>query len=164
MRRSLQIHVSHRPKTEDEPLGADFAAQLWSELNRVQPLHSGPRYGVALPPVRTWRLAPVVFVAACMGIAGMTAWAATGSTNPAVWTKRVETVINPPPPSPTPASHESGSGPSQPAAAPPAAAPTHRPTAEPAEKPEPTQSPEQKESPEPRESPDAGGHHSAEPP
>lgn len=130
-------------KIDPDGLHPTLAARLRAELDRIHPPHGEPRYLTSRARVRTWRLAPVALAAACMGVVALTAFAATGSPNPAVWTNRVETVINPP--SPTPSADESPS-PSQPAA--PAAAPAHNPTAEPTEQAEPTSSPEH-ESPEP---------------
>jgi hypothetical protein len=125
------------PKTDKDPLGPGFAWRLRNELDRVQPLYSSPRYlsPSAVVRVAAWRLAPVVLAVALTGILGLTAWAATGSTNPAVWTERVVTVIHPALPSPT----------SEPAATPseamPPAAPRPPATALPAQQPEPSGEP-----------------------
>jgi hypothetical protein len=127
-------------KTDPDELDPLLEARLRAELNRVRPPDGEPRYLTSATPIRAWRLAPVMLAIAFTGILALTAFAATGSPNPAVWTNRVETVINPPAPSPSPESgpaesHEQGA---------PAALPTH----EPAESAEPTSSP-QHESPEP---------------
>ena len=130
-------------KTDPDGPDPTLASRLRAELDRVHPPAGEPRYLRSRGPIRAWRLAPVALAIACTGILALTAFAATGSPNPAVWTNRVETVINPPTLSPSPEDTESGT--QSPA---PAAAPTHKPTAEPTERAEPTSSPEH-ESPEP---------------
>ena len=133
------------PRTERDPLGPGLVWRLRSELDRVQPRWSQPRY---LNPTRVgvWRIAPAVMAVAVGGILFLTAFAATGTANPAVWTERVVTVIHPAPPSATP---EITPSPAQPQAAPPI-----QPKPEPSDRPEPTSSPQPIESPEP------GGDHS----
>jgi len=129
-------------------LGPGFAGRLRSELDRVQPAWSSPRY---LGPARrfgAWRVAPAALAIALTGLLGLTAFAATGSANPAVWTERVVTVIHPAAPTATP---ESTPSPTQPQAAPPV---------QPTEKPEPSDRPEQTSSPQPIESPEPGDDHS----
>ncbi len=140
------------PKTDPDPLGPNFAWRLRAELDRVQPRFSSARY---LSPgaggrVGSWRFAPAALAIGLAGIVGLTAYAATGSTNPAVWTERAKSVIQAAPPSPTP---ESTPGPARPQVAPPAA-PARQSPAEPSERPEPTEQPEPSGSPEPRESPE----------
>jgi hypothetical protein len=149
------------PKTEDDPLGRRFDTRLRAELDRVQPRWSSPRY-LAPARIRAWRLAPAALAVALTGLLGITAYAATGSANPAVWTERVVTVIHPALPSSTP---ESTQPPIVPRAGPPVApihAATPEPTekAEPTEQPEPTNRPEPSDSPEPRGSPGPPGDHS----
>ena len=136
------------PKTDRDPLGPELGWRLRSELDRVQPRFSTPSY---LNPtrVRPWRLAPAALALALTGILGLTAYAATGSANPAVWTERIVTVVHPIPPTPTP---ELTPTPAQ-----PKAAPAPKPTAEPTERAEPTNRPEQSASPAPPESPEPGG-------
>ncbi|HKB18290.1 MAG TPA: hypothetical protein VKF28_04590 [Candidatus Dormibacteraeota bacterium] len=136
------------PRTERDPLGPTFARRLRFELDRVQPPWSSPRY---LGPARrfgAWRVAPAALAIALTSLLGLTAFAATGSANPAVWTERVVTVIHPAPPTPTP---EVTPSPAQPRGAPPV---------QPTEKPEPSDRPEETSSPEPIESPEPGGNHS----
>ena len=135
--------------TDPDELHPTLSARLRAELDSVRPPHTVPRYAISPPPVRAWRLAPLILATAFTGILALTAFAATGSPNPAVWTNRVETVIHPPSPSPT---HEDQPAPTQPPAE-PAAAPTHAPT----DKAQPTSSPGH-ESPEPED-----GHGSPRP-
>lgn len=137
------------PNTDPDDLHPTLIARLRAELDRVRPPHTMPRYAISPPPIGAWRLAPLILAIAFTGILALTAFAATGSPNPAVWTNRVETVIHPPSPSPTP---EEQPAPTQPPAA-PAAAPTHAPT----HRVQPTSSPEH-ESPEPED-----GHGSPRP-
>jgi hypothetical protein len=143
---------------DDDALGPNFSASLRAELDRVQPPFSAPRYaGNRSRPV-AWRLAPIALAIGLTGIAALTGWAATGSPNPAVWTTRVETVINPPSAAPVPVSSPSSS---------PTSAPEHHASAEPTDKaepsnepqeaPEPTNAPVQLESPEPSDHSGDGG-------
>lgn len=124
-------------------------ARLRSELDRMVPRPVAPRYATSRAPAAAWRLAPVVLAIAFTGILALTAFAATGSPNPVVWTQRVQTVINPP--APTPA--DEGAPPQQPehhaTAAP--APPKQQESPEPSERPAPAQSPQPRESPEPGE-------------
>ena len=133
--------------TDPDDLHPTLIARLRAELNRVRPPYGEPRYLTAAAPLRAWRLAPLALAIAFTGIVALTAYAATGSPNPAVWTNRVETVINSTQPSPTP---EQEPPESQTVGAPPALAPSHRPTAPPTEQAEPPASPEH-ESPEPED-------------
>lgn len=130
-------------KTDRDAFDPLLATRLRAELNAVHPPSSKPRYMTASTPIRAWRLAPVILAIAFTGILALTALAATGSPNPAVWTNRVETVINPPTPSPSPEAE-----PAQPHSQGAPAAPARKPTAPPTEKAEPTSSPDH-ESPEP---------------
>jgi hypothetical protein len=137
-------------KTDPGGLHPTLIARLRAELNRVRPPDAEPRYLTSSAPVGGWRLAPVMLAIAFTGILALTAFAATGSPNPAVWTNRVETIISPPSPSPSPEaeptqSHSQGV---------PAAPPAHRPTAPPTESAEPTSSPEH-ESPQPNDDHDS---------
>jgi len=125
------------PKTENDPLGPRFAWRLRFELDRVQPRFSPPRYATRAR-VSPWRFAPVALAIGITGILGLTAYAATGSANPVVWTERARSVIEAVPPSPTP---ESTPTPNAPKAAPPAA-PTRGTSPEPSGSPEPRESPE----------------------
>lgn len=131
------------PKTDDAWPGRELAPRLRAELDRVLPPNSPPRYLGARPRVAAWRLAPAMLAVAFAGMLALAAWAATGTPNPSVWTQRVETVINPPSPSPA-----TSPSPPQSQAAPPAA-PIHPATARPSDEPETSASPEPRESPEP---------------
>jgi hypothetical protein len=148
------------PKSDD-PLGPLFEQHLRAELDRVRPRFSPPRY-VAPHRLGAWRLAPAALAIGVAGILGLTAYAATGSPNPAVWTEHVVTVIHQAPSSPT---AEPTQPSSEPKAAPPVApkqtkTPQPPEQAEPTEQPEPTNRPEPSESPEPSHSPEpsGGGH------
>ena len=152
------------PSADENPLGPDFERALRGELDAVRPPSTSPRYAAARPRALGWRLAPAALAVALVGILGLTAFAATGSANPAVWTRRVITIINTgqssPNPSPSPTENEgTGAGPTaspEPSESP---EPTERP--EPSRSPEPRETPEPRESAEPRESPEpSGGDHS----
>ena len=125
------------PRTDPDPLGDGFKWRLRAELDRVRPRYSAPRY---LSPARhgigAWRFAPPGLAAGVAGMIVLTAYAATGSPNPVVWTQQIVTKIQPNvapeaspslAPSPEPSSHEAGPAPDQ---------PTERP--EPSETPEPS--------------------------
>ena len=91
-----------------------------------------------------------------VGLVALTAFVATGSPNPVVWSERIVTVIEPASaPQATPPSVASQTPSPREAVAPPP--PTHHetPQAEPSEKPEASPTPEAHESPEP--SGDGGG-------
>jgi len=83
------------PKTDDL-LGRGFEFRLRAALDRVQPPGSAPRYlsVTATATLRTalWRATPAVAV----GVAGLllTAYAATGSPNPVIWTQNAASAIN----------------------------------------------------------------------
>lgn len=143
------------PKTEADPLGFQLKWRLRAELDRVRPRYSPPRY---LSPVRNsvavWRIAPAALATAIVGMLGLTAFAATGSPNPVVWTQQIVTRLEPtaaPVPndetqSPTPSS--------QPAPAAPAP-PTHQ--VQPTEQAEPSEEPHATPAPEPGSGGDGGG-------
>ena len=134
------------PKTEDDPLGPHFAWRLRAELDRIQPRFSSPRYLSAGARLRVgaWRFAPVALAIGATSILGLTAWAATGSTNPAVWTERMTTVMHTVP-SPTP---ESTPAPPKSQALPPPA-PVRETPKEASGQPEPSNTAGTRESPEP---------------
>jgi hypothetical protein len=135
------------PNTDPARLHPALIARLRSELNRVRPPDGEPRYLASPTPIRAWRLAPVMLAIAFTGILALTAVAATGSPNPAVWTNRVETVINPPAQTPSPEAEPAAGSERT-----PAAPSTHGPTSPPSERAEPAGSPEH-ESPEPSDDP-----------
>ena len=134
------------PRTDTDPLGDGLKWRLRAELNRVQPGYSSPRY---LAPARhrvvVWRVAPAALAVAVAGMLGLTAFAATGSPNPVVWTQHIMTRIEPntelqPSPTPPTATPPSRAVPAVPAP------PTHQ--VEPSEKPEPSENPHATPSPE----------------
>jgi hypothetical protein len=135
------------PRTDTDPLGDRLKRRLRAELDRVQPPSSSPRYLVSpRRRVAVWRVAPAALAAAVVGMLGLTAYAATGSPNPVVWTQHIMTRIAPnsAPPETTPATP--GLTPSshpEPAAPAPA---THE--AQPPEQPEPSEEPHATPSPE----------------
>jgi hypothetical protein len=79
----------------DDPLGPSFEWRLRAALNRVQPPYSPPRYQsvTALGTLRTalLRAAPAVAVAVVALL--LTAFAATGSPNPVIWTQNAASAI-----------------------------------------------------------------------
>jgi hypothetical protein len=85
------------PTPEQEPLGPIFEKRLKAALDRVtppSPMLSRARYRslIASPSGRAWRLAPAL-VGIGAALMALTAAAATGSPNPAVWTERAGSVI-----------------------------------------------------------------------
>ena len=138
------------PETDPDGLEPGLRARLRAELDRIRPRAALPRYLTAGSPLRAWRLAPAVLAVAFMGILALTAAAATGSPNPVVWTQRVQTVMNPPTPSPevepSPAAPKSHAEVETP--------PAHQESPEAAEPTEPT---EGHESPEPSSDHSDGG-------
>ncbi|HET7419950.1 MAG TPA: hypothetical protein VFL27_06180 [Candidatus Dormibacteraeota bacterium] len=134
------------PRTDTDPLGDGLKWRLRAELNRVQPPYSSPRYLVsARHRVAVWRVAPAALAAAIVGMLGLTAYAATGSPNPVVWTQQIMTRIQPnSAPESTPATP--GFTPTSRAVPPAPAPPTHE--AEPTEQPEPSEEPQASPSPE----------------
>jgi len=145
------------PIPEDEMLGPGLEKRLKAALDGVTPPSpslSSARYrmGVARRLSRAWRFAPALVAIAATG-AALTATAATGSPNPAIWKDRAGTVLL-----------NVGHVPSPNASPKPRVSPTDgrketsRPTPsgshEPKESPEPTQRPEPKQSPEPSDRPE----------
>jgi hypothetical protein len=85
------------PIPERNTLGPGFEKRLKAALDRVtppSPLLSSARYrsGAAKLPRRAWRLVAVLVAVTATG-AALTAAAATGSTNPVVWTERAGSAI-----------------------------------------------------------------------
>lgn len=135
------------PRTDTDPLGDGLKRRLRAELDRVQPPFSSPRYlSSSRHRVAVWRVAPAALAAAIVGMLGLTAYAATGSPNPVVWTQHIVTRIAPnsAPSEPTLATPGVTPSPHQVPAAP--APPTHE--AEPTERPEPSEEPQATPSPE----------------
>ena len=85
------------PTPEQEPLGPIFEQRLKAALDRVtppSPMLSSARYRslIASRSGKAWRLAPAL-VGIGAALMALTAAAATGSPNPAVWTERAGSVI-----------------------------------------------------------------------
>ena len=135
------------PKTDTDPLGEGFKWRLRAQLDRVTPRYSPPRY---LAPARgrigAWRFAPVGLAAGVVGMLGLTAYAATGSPNPAVWTQQIVTRIGPGEAQPPSPSAEPSEHPAAPEASdgdrPPTARPEPTATSEPTVRTQPNESPE----------------------
>lgn len=148
-------------KTEGDQLGPGFEHRLRSELDRVHPRSTAPRYATAPPRVGGWRFAPVALVISVAGMVALAAFVTTGSTNPVVWTERVVTAIHSEPTAAPPATEEHhgepAAAPKRESEQPSSAEPTER--AEPSDRPRPGVSPEPMESPEPTELPRASGDH-----
>jgi len=147
------------PKIEGDPLGPGFERRLRGELDRIQPSFPAPRYlSPTRRPALAWRPAPVALGLALIGIAAISAYAATGSPNPAVWTERVVTISHS---SPTPPATSAGPEVRKAAPpAPPARTPGHEASPAASNRPEPSESPEPIRSPEPGESSGTSGEHS----
>ena len=131
---------------DDDGLSPELKFRLRAAMNRVQPVHSSPRYVAVKPHQALLRLAPAALAASVVGILALSGYVGTGSANPVVWTEHVVTVVTQPRPAPTsapaPEHHRSG----------PQAAPSegsgHHDSPGPTEKPEPSESPEPAQSPE----------------
>jgi type IV secretory pathway VirB10-like protein len=85
------------PIPERGTFGPGFEKRLKATLDSItppSPYLSTARYktGVAWRPRRAWRLAPALVGAGAAAMA-LTAMAATGSPNPAIWEQRAESVI-----------------------------------------------------------------------
>ena len=79
----------------DDLLGPGFEWRVRAVLDRVQPPHTAPRY-LSVTPGGTLRTAFVRAVpAVAVGVAGLllTAYAATGSPNPVIWTQNAASAI-----------------------------------------------------------------------
>jgi hypothetical protein len=168
----------HMPTTEHN-LGPGFDRRLKAALDAAvppSPLLSSARYrsGAGRRSVRLLRLAPALIGAAAAAVA-LTAAAATGSPNPAVWTQKAGSVINsvghPPSSSPKPKPKPSPSRASQPGPgstsghATPSSGRDVEPTpgSEPTDRPEPSAQPQPSPSPEPSSDGSGGGEPSPSP-
>jgi hypothetical protein len=165
------------PITEHDKLDPGFEKRLKAALDSAippSPLLSSARYrSLTAWPGRPWRLAPALVAIGAAGMA-LTAAAATGSPNPAVWTERAGSVIQfvshvpaatpkaarTPRPEPSHGNPSGGTGGGHPTPstgreqeASPGPEPTERPEASP--QPEPSPSPH--DSPEPSPTPDGSG-------
>ncbi len=164
------------PTPDDEMLGPGLEKRLKAALDEVvppSPSLSSARYrmGAASRLSRAWRFAPALLAIVAAG-AAVTATAATGSPNPAIWRDRAETVIQnathfpgsspkaeqSPRPQPRVSPSDEGTGPSHPT---PSSGSEFEPkqSPEPTERPEPSPSPEPSERPEPSPTPDSSGGH-----
>ena len=130
-----------------DPIAPGFDWRLKVALDRIKPPSVMPRYAMARPAFKPWRLAPIALAGAATVLLALSATAATGSPNPVVWSQRaastIEAVGHAPEASPsaTPSPERSPNT----ARSAPAAAPTHAPESEAAPKPATTDHP--KESP-----------------
>jgi outer membrane biosynthesis protein TonB len=161
------------PIPDDKMLGRGLEKRLKAALDEVtppSPLLSSARYrmGAAKRLSRAWRFAPVLVAIAAAAGAALTATAATGSPNPAIWKDRAGTVIQNVGhfPSSSPKAVQSPKPKPQPRASSPSqvSRPTPsnhefepKPTSEPTERPEPSPSPEPTDSPEPSPTADPSG-------
>jgi hypothetical protein len=126
------------PKIEPDDLTAGQQWRLRIALDRVMPPFSPPRYLVHRQTrISAWRLAPASLALAMTGVLALSAYAATGSANPAVWGQRAASTIESVrlAPAVVPAGP---SAPAQPAAAPRAAASPSQGTHDGHSKPEPS--------------------------
>ena len=144
------------PKTDPDLFGPGFVGRLRQALDRIEPPRGEPRYlsmGSRPRRLSALRLTPFAMAIGLTGILGLTAWAATGSTDPAVWTNRVETVIgtSAPTAAPSPAAIPPDNEQSGPAAPLLKASPT------PSERPEPSDLPESGEQGDDRNENSSGG-------
>jgi hypothetical protein len=150
------------PIPDDEMLGPDLQKRLKAALDEIvppSPSLSSARYrmGAAKRLSRAWRFAPALVGIAAAG-AVLTATAATGSPNPAVWRDRAGTAIQNVShfpssipkathgPKPEPRDSPDGKG-----------AASSRPTPSSTRAPEPKESPEPSDRPEPSPSPNSSG-------
>lgn len=150
------------PIPEDEMLGPGLEKRLKAALDEVKPpspslASARYRMGVARRLSRAWRLAPALVAIAAAG-AALTATAATGSPNPAIWKDRAGAALlnaghfpstnESPKPRVSPTDGRKETSP-----------PTPSSSHEPKESPEPRQSPEPSDRPEPTPTSDSSGGH-----
>jgi hypothetical protein len=133
----------------NHPIAPGFDWRLKVALDRITPPAVMPRYAMARPIFRPWRLAPIALAGAATILLALSATAATGSPNPVVWSQRaastIEAVGRAPEASPNPAPSPERSPVTARSA--PVAVPTHAPVHKAAPKPAPTQRPEETETP-----------------
>jgi hypothetical protein len=136
LQRSLQTKVGYMPKTDD-PLGPGFEWRLRAALSQVQPPYSPPRYQsvTALGALRTGLLRAAPAVAVAVAALLLTAFAATGSPNPVIWTQNAASAI-------TSITHQEPI---------PTAEPTSAPQQEPVRNSSEPAAPSEQEAPEPKE-------------
>jgi hypothetical protein len=84
------------PIGERDQLGPGFEWRLKAVLDRVvpPPRLSSPRYQSASVSFRRHALAPALLAIAMSGLLALSATAATGSPNPAVWEQKAATTIH----------------------------------------------------------------------
>jgi hypothetical protein len=164
------------PIPENEKLGPGLEGRLKAALDKVvppSPMLSSARYrtGNVKTLTRAWRFAPALVAIVAAG-AVLTATAATGSPNPAIWRDRAGTVIQnvghfassspkatkSPKPEPR-ESPDNGTVQSHPTPS-SGHALEPRQSPEPTERPEPSSSPEPTEQPEPSPTDSSGGNDS----
>jgi outer membrane biosynthesis protein TonB len=162
------------PIPEDEMLGPGLERRLKAALDEVvppSPMLSSARYrmGAVTRLSRAWRFAPALVAIGAAG-AVLTATAATGSPNPAIWRDRAGTVLQnvghfagsspkatqSPKQEPRETPDDNVTVPSRPTPS-SSQKPAPRQSAEPTDGPEPAPSPEPSESPEPSATPDSSG-------
>jgi hypothetical protein len=141
------------PTPEDEMLSPGLAKRLKAALDEVAPpspalANARYRMGTARRLSRAWRFAPALVAIAAAG-AALTATAATGSPNPAVWKERAGTVIQN-------VSHFPSSIPNSTKRPKPQSKPAPEDKATETTRPTPTSSHEPKASPSPAEQPEPG--------
>jgi hypothetical protein len=133
------------------PIAPGFDWRLKVALDRIKPPSVMPRYAMAPPAFRPWRLAPIALAGAATVLLALSATAATGSANPVVWSQRaastIEAVGHAPETSPSPAPSPEGSPTTARSA--PVSAPKHAPVPKTAPKPSPTERPDETETPRP---------------
>ena len=162
------------PIPDDEMLGSGLERRLKAALDEVvppSPMLSSARYrmGAGKTLSRAWRLAPALVAVVAAG-AVLTATAATGSPNPAIWRDRAGSVIQNvghfasespkavQSPKPEPRESPPGQVPAGSHATPSSERETEpTPKPEPADTPEPSQSPAPTDTPEPTQTPDSSG-------
>ena len=138
----------------EDTLGPELESRLRSELDRIQPPHSSPRYLAARTRPINLRLAPALLAASVISILALSAFVATGSANPVVWGERVVTVLQPSTASPSAGQDDHRGGPaSTPSQSPARTSPLPTERAEPTETPQANESPEPEQSAEPAQSP-----------
>lgn len=158
------------PTAEHDPLGPDFDRRLGAALDRVMPPTpnvTGARYRLtsATLPRRALRLGSALAAAGALGVVSLSAFAATGSPNPVVWTERAASTISHIPEA-GPKSEATQNPPSSQNGAPSAAqggtahpSPAHSEKPADGQHPDPSDHPESSSHPEPSESPDHSSSH-----
>lgn len=145
------------------PIAPGFDWRLKVALDRITPPAVMPRYAMARPKFRPWRLAPIALAGAATILLALSATAATGSANPVVWSQRaastIEAVGHAPEAAPNPAPSPQQSPVTARSA--PVVAPTHAPVHKATPKPAPTHRPEQTQTPRPTPTDDRFGSNSS---